>query len=51
MQASANKSGYWKYEIYYHCHAGKLDKWEVRYDLAKEQFEGTLVSIPGDLED
>ena len=45
------QSGYWKYEIDYRGRAGTLDKWEVRYNAAKEQFEGTLVSIPGNLED
>lgn len=45
------QAGYWKYEIDYRGRAGTLDKWEVRYNAAKEQFEGTLVSIRGNLED
>jgi hypothetical protein len=41
------RSGYWKYEIDYRGRAGTLDKWEVRYNPAKERFEGRLVSVPG----
>lgn len=39
---------YWKYEIDYRGRAGTLDKWEVRYNAAREQFEGTLTIIEGD---
>jgi len=41
--------GYWKYEIDYRGRGGSLDKWEVRYNASKEQFEGTRVSISGNL--
>ena len=40
--------GYWKYEIDYRGRAGSLDKWEVRYNPAKEQFEATLTVVPGE---
>ena len=42
------RPGYWKYEIDYRGRAGSLDKWEVRYNATREQFEGTLTVIPGD---
>jgi len=42
--------GYWKYEIDYRGRAGSLDKWEVRYNAAKEQFEGTRLSVSGNFE-
>lgn len=42
------RPGYWKYEIDYRGRAGSLDKWEVRYNPAREQFEGTLIVIFGD---
>jgi hypothetical protein len=42
------RRGYWKYEIDYRGRAGTLDKYEVRYNAAKEQFEGTLTISPGD---
>ena len=42
------RPGYWKYEIDYRGRAGTLDKWEVRYDPAKEQFEGKLIVVPGE---
>jgi hypothetical protein len=42
------RPGYWKYEIDYRGRAGSLDKWEVRYNAVKEQFEGKLISIAGD---
>jgi hypothetical protein len=42
------RSGYWKYEIDYRGRAGTLDKWEVKYNAAKEQFEGTLTIFAGD---
>ncbi len=42
------RTGYWKYEIDYRGRGGSLDKWEVRYNAAREQFEGTLTMIPGD---
>jgi hypothetical protein len=41
-------SGYWKYEIDYRGRAGSLDKWEVRYNRAKERVEGKLIVVPGD---
>jgi hypothetical protein len=40
--------GHWKYEIDYRGRGGSLDKWEVRYNPAREQFEGKLTIIPGD---
>jgi hypothetical protein len=42
------RPGYWKYEIDYRGRAGSLDKWEVRYNSAREQFQGTLTVVPGD---
>jgi len=42
------RPGYWKYEIDYRGRAGTLDKWEVRYNAAQEQFEGTLTVIEGE---
>jgi hypothetical protein len=45
------RPGYWKYEIDYRGRGGSLDKWEVQYNAAKEHFEGTLVSTPGNFED
>lgn len=42
------RPGYWKYEIDYRGRGGSLDKWEVRYNSAREQFEGTLTMVPGD---
>jgi hypothetical protein len=42
------RPGYWKYEIDYRGRAGTLDKWEVRYNSARERFEGKLISIAGD---
>jgi len=44
------RPGFWKYQIDYRGRAGSLDKWEVRYNRAKEQFEGTLTIVPGDLD-
>ena len=41
------RPGYWKYQIDYRGRAGSLDKWEVRYNPAKEQFEGRLTIVPG----
>jgi hypothetical protein len=41
------RPGYWKYEIDYRGRAGSLDKWEVRYNAAKEQFEGKLIVEEG----
>jgi hypothetical protein len=38
------KAGFWKYEIDYRGRGGSLDKYEIRYNAAKERFEGTLVS-------
>jgi hypothetical protein len=42
------RPGFWKYEIDYRGRAGTLDKWEVRYDAAREQFAGTLTITGGD---
>lgn len=42
------RPGFWKYEIDYRGRAGSLDKWEVRYNSAREQFEGTLTVVPGE---
>jgi hypothetical protein len=42
------RPGYWKYEIDYRGRAGSLDKWEVRYNGAKERFEGKLTVVPGE---
>ena len=39
------KPGYWKYEVDYRGRGGSLDKWEVRYNQTKEQFEGTVSRI------
>ncbi|PWT91028.1 MAG: hypothetical protein C5B55_08730 [Blastocatellia bacterium] len=40
--------GLWKYEVDYRGRGGSLDHWEIRYNAAKEQFEGTVTRIPGD---
>lgn len=37
--------GRWKYEVDYRGRGGSLDKWEVKYNTTKEQFEGTLVRV------
>jgi hypothetical protein len=42
------RPGVWKYEIDYRGRAGSLDKWEVRYNPARERFDGKLTIIPGD---
>jgi len=42
------RPGFWRYEIDYRGRAGSLDKWEVRYNAVKEQFEGRLTIVPGD---
>ncbi len=42
------RRGFWKYEIDYRGRAGSLDKWEVRYNPARERFEGKLVIVPGE---
>jgi len=42
------RPGFWRYEIDYRGRAGSLDKWEVRYNALKEQFEGRLTIVPGD---
>ena len=42
------RPGYWKYEIDYRGRAGSLDKWEVRYNAAKERFEGKLIVVPSE---
>ena len=43
------RPGYWKYSIDYRGRAGTLDKWEVKYNRAKERFEGKLTIMPGDM--
>jgi hypothetical protein len=48
FSTKARQPGYWKYEIDYRGRAGSLDKWEVRYNPAKEQFEGKLTVVPGE---
>ena len=42
------RPGFWKYEIDYRGRAGSLDKWEVRYNAARERFEGKLIIVAGD---
>jgi len=42
------RPGYWKYETDHPDREGTLDKWEVRYNAAQEQFEGTLTVIEGE---
>jgi hypothetical protein len=42
------RRGYWKFEIDYSGRGGTLDKWEVRYNVARERFEGKLVITPGE---
>lgn len=42
------RPGFWKYEIDYRGRGGSLDKWEVRYNPARERFEGKLTIIPGE---
>jgi hypothetical protein len=39
------RPGFWKYEIDYRGRAGSLDKWEVRYNALKEQFEGNVTMV------
>jgi hypothetical protein len=38
--------GHWKYEIDYRGRAGQLEKWDIRYNAAREQFEGSFTSVP-----
>lgn len=42
------RAGYWKYEIDYRGRGGTLDKWEVRYNPAREEFAGKLILIKDD---
>ncbi|HKP38854.1 MAG TPA: hypothetical protein VJT71_18495 [Pyrinomonadaceae bacterium] len=42
------RPGFWKYEIDYRGRGGSLDKWEVRYNPSREQFEAKLNMIPGE---
>ena len=42
------RPGFWKYEIDYRGRGGSLDHWEVSYNKAKEQFEGTVRFVPDD---
>jgi hypothetical protein len=39
--------GFWKYEIDYRGRGGSLDRYEVRYNIQAERFEGTFTSTPG----
>ncbi len=39
------RPGQWKYEVDYRGRGGSLDKWEVKYNASKEQFEGTVVRV------
>jgi hypothetical protein len=39
--------GFWKYEIDYRGRGGSLDRYEVRYNMQAERFEGTFTSTPG----
>jgi hypothetical protein len=39
------RPGYWKYEIDYRGRGGSLDKWEIRYNPAREEFSGTLTHV------
>lgn len=34
--------GHWEYEVDYRGRGGSLDKWSVRFNRQKEQFEGTV---------
>ena len=38
------KSGLWRYSIDYRGRGGTLDKYEIRFNTKREQFDGTLVS-------
>ena len=42
------RAGYWKYEIDYRGRGGSLDKYDVHYNQAREQFEGTLTVVAGE---
>jgi hypothetical protein len=42
------RPGFWRYEIDYRGRSGSLDKWEVRYNSTKEQFEAKLTIVHGD---
>lgn len=48
FSSKPRRPGYWKYEVDYRGRAGTLDKWEIRYNPAREQFEGKLIVIEGD---
>jgi hypothetical protein len=39
--------GVWNYEIDYRGRGGSLDRWTVRYNPAKETFEGTVIYVAG----
>jgi hypothetical protein len=41
------RPGHWKYEVDYRGRGGELEKWDIRYNAATEQFEGTFTGIPG----
>jgi len=45
MKKDPIKPGHWKYEIDYRGRGGSLDQWEVKYNSAKEKFEGTLTIV------
>lgn len=40
------RPGFWKYEIDYRGRGGNLDRYEIRYDIRREMFIGTLESLP-----
>lgn len=48
FSAKPVRPGFWKYEVDYRGRGGSLDKWEVLYNAAQEQFEGKLNMIGGD---
>jgi len=48
MSKKPVRPGYWKYEIDYSGRGGTLNVWEVRYNSAKEQFEGKVTRRSGE---
>ena len=48
FERKPQQPGRWRYEIDYRGRAGSLDKWQVRYNPAKEEFEGTLTRVEGE---
>ncbi len=45
-----DKQGVWKYEIDYRGRGGTLDKYEIRYDEAREMFDGKIESVSDEAE-